>query len=669
MNNSTINLSILLTFLLHFYVTNSLEIHANKYKITNLNDRVGLYFNHMGDAKLSIGKYTLLTHFNLSITFQQFEQIVKYYRKTEPLCRLNDETNSYKHVTFHCKHSLELASSRINNTYKLLESIKHLTGHELPNGNRNKRGILNGISYAVNWLFGIPDADDAKYYDESIKSLLKDNRNTQLLMKQQISIISNAIQNFNASVANLKLNEKKFNENIEKFNELTLFATSAINELTFHRVLSNQLTLLTGLITDLHNYCDLLIESITLARHNILHPNVITPFELVNELNKITLKSGQRLPFPINLETINDYFTFAKLDSVYINDILIFAIKIPLIDEQSYILYEILPLPIPHPNSSMHSYIEPSSPYLLMSNTKVYYSPLRDLKTCTMVKSMEYICYNIMPTRLNDKPTCETTLLATTINRIPAMCNTKTIKAELEIWHKINDNNWLFAVSNSSLATLTCANSPIQDCAIKDIGLLELYPGCTAYTNNFMLHASTSYNHSYLHKSPAHKIIEDDCCVINANKSIPFIRLEPIKINNVRLDELSLANHKLSQLNNILQKELENPTTTIQHPSWFNSFLTFSGSILLLLVLWCLFKYCGLCKLILQCFKNPKQCCGSCCLKIFNTNINTPQVTQRQLDQIGSDTDDDSDDRQATRIPLRTITRRSQSRDPEISMN
>ena len=50
------------------------------------------------------------------------------------------------------------------------ETIHHLSGQRLQ-------------SYALNWLFGTLDADDAQYYTDSINTLLNDNRQTQTLLK------------------------------------------------------------------------------------------------------------------------------------------------------------------------------------------------------------------------------------------------------------------------------------------------------------------------------------------------------------------------------------------------------------------------------------------------------------------------------------------------------
>lgn len=81
--------------------------------------------------------------------------------------------------------------------------------------NRQKRGLFDGVGTAVKWLFGTPDAEDADYYTNGIKSLTKNQKKTEILMHRQVSILSFTIANFNSSFI-------KINENIATLNNNTI---------------------------------------------------------------------------------------------------------------------------------------------------------------------------------------------------------------------------------------------------------------------------------------------------------------------------------------------------------------------------------------------------------------------------------------------------------------
>ncbi|KAF5269662.1 hypothetical protein FQA39_LY08585 [Lamprigera yunnana] len=530
-----------------------------------------------------------------------------------------------------------------NSSLELVEEsaivvINNFNSHNLNVSNRFKRKIFDGVSYVINWLFGIPDANDAEFYENSIKTLLQDNRQTQLLMKQQIGIVSNTISNFNSSIQNLKINEDKLNANIELFNTFSRDTTSSINEIRLQQIISEQINILSQMICEIDDFYNLLISSITLSRHNILHPQIITPLNLMNKLSKITLPSGHQFPIPLSYNTIYKYFEICQLNVIYVNQIIIFAIKISLVQKLQYDLYQMLSLPIPHNHSSLYSYIEPSSPYLMMSTTKVYYSLLQNLRKCRNFIQKYHICEDIIPKRTSETPLCETMLLTSFVSKIPSTCKTKSIQAELEIWNPIQNNQWIFAVTNPIQLTLTCNDSPIEDIKLSSTGIIRLHKGCNAYTTTHVLETTSEIVSTFLHKVPDFNIVNDECCIKKDNDiTHQAISLKPIKITTTKLEELQIANHKLRQLDIEITKQLSEPINYQKTSSWYTSFFSFFGSFIGLVILYNLIKWCGLIRLfrrLLCCARPPKLPSDNCCAKIFNTNISGVPITQEQLSRI-----------------------------------
>ncbi|XP_063974297.1 uncharacterized protein LOC135161002 [Diachasmimorpha longicaudata] len=109
---------------------------------------------------------------------------------------------------------------------------------------KKKRGLINGLSYIFKWSFGMPNADDAQYYEDSIKMLTNNNRQTQTLLKSQVQIIANAIRNFNNSLFSLESQEKAMNQNIQKINSFTAQTNSYISDLEMITTFNQQITIL-----------------------------------------------------------------------------------------------------------------------------------------------------------------------------------------------------------------------------------------------------------------------------------------------------------------------------------------------------------------------------------------------------------------------------------------
>lgn len=662
-------LSAFLFYLLTFHMSLA---NPPKYKITYLNNHAGLYYNHIGDAKISNSRFTLLTHFNISIIEQKFEQIRRYFKNSEEMCTHKGTSYDYNHVVFYCQNSMELIHSHIKKLDEKLETINHLTGHNLPLA-RSKRGLVDGGSYIIHWLFGTPDADDAKYYDNSIKTLINDNRNTQLLMKQQIAVTTNAIQNFNASFHTLKLNEDKLNNNIILFNKFSNETISTLNQLKLKQVVTEQISLLSQLTEELDDYCDLLISSVTLAKHNILHPQVITPLNLLHELNSLILQNGQKLPFDLSYSTIHKYFEISKLEVMYVNSVIVFAIKIPLVEEPPYILYEILPLPISHNDTnSLYSYIDPSFPYLLISTTKVYYAELHNLNKCLLIGEMDYICHQTHVVRTSEKPTCETTFLTSPIKRIPANCKTHTVQANMEIWHPLPNNEWLFTITQPRQLTLTCDASIIEDVNISTTGIIKISPHCKGYTQSYVLDTSEETTKNHTHKIPEISIPLDDCCYSKEPyESTKPLQLQPVKLTNIKLDELKYANHKLKQLDDLIQDELNRTKETPRSNTW-SLIGSATLAVIIIFILYIALRYCGLIRLIRSLLCCNRQSSDKCCLKIFNTNVNGPPITRRQLTKLLAEEEErEREIEMESRLPILTspTTRRSASREASIIMD
>lgn len=325
---TTMNLSVLVFLFLLPYVAKG----SSNYNITSLNNNSGLFYHSLGKADLETGKYTILTFFNLSATDEQYNIIKNYHFKSFSLCTQRNSKGAYTHILFYCQNTLRNLETKILSISKKLITIKHLTGHNL----RSRRGLFDGVSYAFNWLFGIPDANDARKYEEAIKSLHNNNVNIELLMRKQISIVSSSIINFNATVQNLRSYEKKLNENINVFNNFSLEVESTLDQLKFQNLVTDQLVTLSEITYDLNDFSESIINAITFARRNILHPKVISPIDLLKELRGIRLTEGKRFPLSLDINHIHAYYDIINLKVAYHDNNLIFAINVPIANDMKF---------------------------------------------------------------------------------------------------------------------------------------------------------------------------------------------------------------------------------------------------------------------------------------------------------------------------------------------
>ncbi|KAL3273995.1 hypothetical protein HHI36_015413 [Cryptolaemus montrouzieri] len=138
-------------------------------------------------------------------------------------------------------------------------------------------------------------------------------------MKQQIHILSDAISTYNKSCLSLSANEKKLNENFETFNKFSKSALRRINSLTYFQTVSIHFSSISFIMDNLEENFDVIISAILFSKQNVLHPSVITPKQLRQELLKIKISGSSEFPVDVdNYNEIYKYFSISTLSVLYV---------------------------------------------------------------------------------------------------------------------------------------------------------------------------------------------------------------------------------------------------------------------------------------------------------------------------------------------------------------
>lgn len=540
-----------------------------------------------------------------------------------PLCKTPNMLNRTSHDEFICNDRLETFQYEIKTINDKFDSLSHLTTHEpVEFKHRVKRGLFDGVSYAFKWLFGVPDAEDAQHYTEAIESISQQNHEMQVLMKQQIHIMSDAISDYNKTSQALYLNEQKINENFSKFNKFAKDVVMTINSLTFVQTRIDHLNLLSQLINELNEELDIIVSSILFSKQNILHPSVITPKQLYHELLKVRTNTNFELPINNdNIDNIHKYLEICQLSVMYADKNLIYAVKIPLVTKELYQLFNLVPLPIKSPNStSVYSFINPTFPYLLLSTTRSFYAELRDLSTCKLSPPSDYICSHTTTHLTKERPTCATDLKIHQSTNIPKSCNTKTVKSDMEICHPLSPNQWLYVLTQPVVGTISCDDStPVTYFTLQCNGILKLRPKCKCYTLSTLLIATSDVSANFTHFIPPIDIVNDDCCQ-REREFLQSEEMNAIQLNDLNLNDLRHTQHKLHQFEEELQRNM-NQSYIIRKSSWSNVLFGIVATMTTLLLL--CFACCRCCRWKLltwfRRFFRPDNCKYLICVNSHNT--------------------------------------------------
>lgn len=520
-----------------------------------------------------------------------------------------------EHLSNDCKNQLSYVKTKV----KIIRETYKIIAHQI-NISRKKRGLINGIGTAIKWLAGNPDAEDAQFYSDAINSIMNNEKQTKVLMQQQVSILSSTISNFNNSFFKMNENIGVLNKNLKEFNHFARDLNNIQHAYEIESQISNHLILLIEMtdeiLFNLQNY----VNDVSLIQHGIINYRLLPPEALYQELSKISINIS--LPIPLNIENIYYYYRIMNLKSFIKDNLLTIALEIPIASSQSLDLYHMFSLPHPHnEDNSLFSYIEPSKSYLLISPLRTIYLLADKLENCMEYHPREWICKE-MPTLKKADSSCEVQLLMKITNEIPSSCIKRSFIADVEIWHKMDENEWLYSLSNPTRISIICDEESLKQEILERIGILKLKPHCKAFTDRTSLEASSvmmSLNSSY--EIPSTNLIQDECCQkLKRNLTIQAIHMEPIKFTHVNLHELQYAQQKLTDFDEQLQQQLNKPFI-IQHSSWVTTALSITCGAVSLIFLYNLMKWCGCFQILrrfLCCTKEPRSIEAGPCFQIFN---------------------------------------------------
>lgn len=418
-------------------------------------------------------------------------------------------------------------------------SISHLVNK------RFKRGAwIGGVGTLAKTIFGTLDENDAIKYDNAIRNIQDDEKKIASLVKDNVLVTTSSLKEFNITLNKIKFNEICLNEAIDKFSISLKNLTFISNILNVKSKINSILNNLEASMLTLSFQLQDITNAILLANQNILHPSILSPTQLYQELvDKYRYLSVDfKLPVDLELSQIHILTNISVVVSYSLRNKLFFVLRIPLVSPMEYTLYHNLALPIPHKNTKPEyfSCIIPSSKYIAMTRDKSEYCTLESLQECRTITRYSYICdvTSVFPTNAN--PNCESEIMCSVKTVLPKRCKTEFIYGNLDIWKPISNNNWIFVQSQKNKLYIECSDKNIVELNILGTGIVNIPINCRAYCkttklipklNNLLLNLTVV-------KSDFN-IINDSCCILD-NFKYKINNESPIQLKSLDLDSFAL---------------------------------------------------------------------------------------------------------------------------------
>lgn len=505
--------------------------------IQRINASPGLYFDYLGKIRIDNGRLNVLIPLDVSHLKQHVENIEHALNTGLNLCT---ETRIIE--SLECHSILQPLTTRYHDILREFRSISELLD------NKFKRSAwIGGIGTGIKHIFGNLDEDDGIRYDEAIESIQNIQKELATLMKENIMVTTSIVSSFNKTLNKIKINEANLNIAIDS---LTTSIRNMSNELETRFYMNQIFNFLETSILTLSFQLEDIVTSILFSSQNILHPAIITPYQLYQELadNIRHLNFNEELPIHLDINTMHVILNVSTITSYYNNKRIVFVVTIPLVTPVEYNLYHVLPLPTPHKDHDPNSYsmIIPRNKYIAMTRDNSYYCGLDSLNDCKILTPETFICYipNTYSSSIN--PTCEIELMTKVISVIPVQCETKFIFGSVSLWKPLSNNKWIYVQSDPTKVSVDCPGHELYDIKVLGTGVLSVPSKCTAFTKNMkFITRHVSVNVSSPTYNLEFNILNDSCCNLpKLHSLIDSVSPASTILKNIDLDDLNIKNNE-----------------------------------------------------------------------------------------------------------------------------
>lgn len=199
-----------------------------------------------------------------------------------------------------------------------------------------------------------------------------------------------------------------------------------------------------------------------------------------------------------------------------------------------------------------------------------------------------------------------------------------------------------------SIGSISCdkTSSRIYDIELEGTGIFNMSNRCKCYTGSTILVSSSNESSEHIGYLPVATVLEDECCIKYRQRLQENIQMEPIKLQNLNLDDLRHSQYKLEQVEEIIDERLRVPFS-FYHISWFAT--TVGVLLIAILIIICCYCCCNCSWLpyVGHLLPRRRTCCGlpSICITNHNERLQINEEQMMRLDHLRSQLEESNDRR------------------------
>lgn len=135
-------------------------------------------------------------------------------------------------------------------------------------------------------------------------------------------------------------------------------------------------------LTELSEDINTVIDAINDGKHGIIHPQVLTPSTLINELRQFEKHYNMKYSLALTETNYENLIDISEINVAILKSKLVYSIHLPVVEDTEYIAYRLIP--IPKKSNSVFLAIIFDQEYILLEQRHITFIPIDEnlLKLC-----------------------------------------------------------------------------------------------------------------------------------------------------------------------------------------------------------------------------------------------------------------------------------------------
>uniref|UniRef100_A0A2A4JSD5 Envelope fusion protein n=1 Tax=Heliothis virescens TaxID=7102 RepID=A0A2A4JSD5_HELVI len=444
------------------------------FKISALPNNNSLYFETVGNMQVIRDKWNLIVYYDMSPYWEGNTAAKKFLDYLQRLCVSLNDTSKCDMITL-----------QLNHDYKEIQHYNQLMiNQHFDARTRQRRGLINGIGYVANSLFGVLDERFAEQYKKDIQLVKQNERHLDNLIKNQTSIIEAEYNVLKRTEQTIQLQHKTINKHLNQLDNAAFVMKQELDSLAKTQEFALSALTTINLLQNLKRIQDTLLDIVTDIYHGKFNTHLLTPDQLQHELQFISGQLTKDTTLPVdNLQSdLKNVYSMLKVKARMMQEYFIFEITFPLTSRDSYTIYKITPVPRQVQNYMIS--VLPADDYVAISLKKDAFFTISfiELQLC-LHNDKSYLCQvnrQINHLRIDEK-FCKLDSNLKQCIVIKSPCQDR--------WLELNEpTKFMYFCCNTYAVRIICQDQ-VAFKQVTGVGIIDLDSKCIIKSNEFTLYA------------------------------------------------------------------------------------------------------------------------------------------------------------------------------------